>query len=279
MRAEFRLLGPVELRLDRRAVDLGPAKQRCVLAALLWSSGQPVTVETLLGRVWGEPAPARKRDSLYSYVTRLRSVLGPAGVPLTRTAAGYLAEVDPALVDLCRYRCLVRRARSTGMDPRSRAGLLHAALSLWYGKPLGGLPGDWAQRASAGLVQQHVALLAEWAALEMSHGTPTGVIEVLADARVSYPLAEPLVEQLMLALRGTGQASEALGLYRRYRAELTAELGLEPSRRLRELELLLLRGDVRPVGQGGGAEPAPPRSTPPPRPVPYGAGGAGQWLW
>ena len=72
--------------------------------------------------------------------------------------------------------------------------------------------------------------------------------------------AEPLRErrraQLMLALYRSGQHTEALRVYREAQAYLAGELGLEPGRELRELELAVMRHD---------AELAPPRAPPPER--------------
>jgi DNA-binding SARP family transcriptional activator len=55
---EFRLLGSLELWTAGRQLDLGPAKQRTLLAALLTDMGRPVPAETLIGRVWGS-TPSR----------------------------------------------------------------------------------------------------------------------------------------------------------------------------------------------------------------------------
>lgn len=57
-----------------------------------------------------------------------------------------------------------------------------------------------------------------------------------------HPLREQLRRQLMLALCRSGRQAEALATYGDARAVLD-ELGLLPSRRLRELELAILRHD------------------------------------
>jgi DNA-binding SARP family transcriptional activator len=49
---EFRILGPLEVRLADQGVDIGHARQRSVLAVLLLDLGQVVPMERLIDRVW-----------------------------------------------------------------------------------------------------------------------------------------------------------------------------------------------------------------------------------
>lgn len=61
---EVRLLGPVQLLAAGRVLDLGPPKERAVLAALAVDAGLPVDVDTLVDRVWGDNPPANARSGL-----------------------------------------------------------------------------------------------------------------------------------------------------------------------------------------------------------------------
>src|SRR5687767_5732741 len=113
MTVEFRLLGEVEARVDGRVVDLGHARQRCVLAVLLIEASRVVTVDQLLARVWAEEPPLRARNTLAGYVTRLRQALATANdVTLTRRPSAYLLAVEPQAVDLHRFHTLVAQART-----------------------------------------------------------------------------------------------------------------------------------------------------------------------
>ena len=56
----LRLLGPVQLWAGDRQVDLGPARQRTVLAALAVDAGTPVSLDTLIGRVWDDDLRAER---------------------------------------------------------------------------------------------------------------------------------------------------------------------------------------------------------------------------
>src|SRR6266545_3322648 len=81
---EFRLLGPVEVWTAAGPVDVGPSRQRAVLAALLVDAGRPVTVETVIDRVWGDTPPDRVRHTLYVYVARLRKAPGSVRRPVRK---------------------------------------------------------------------------------------------------------------------------------------------------------------------------------------------------
>ncbi len=80
VRTEFRLLGPIEARVGGQARPVGHRRQCCVLAALLLDAGQAVPIDDLVERVWGEHAPQRARETLYCYLSRLRTALAPMPV-------------------------------------------------------------------------------------------------------------------------------------------------------------------------------------------------------
>src|SRR4051794_18496022 len=63
---EFLILGPLEARLDGRAVALGPPRQRLLLAALLLAAPAPLRREQLIDEVWGAEPPASARHAVRS---------------------------------------------------------------------------------------------------------------------------------------------------------------------------------------------------------------------
>jgi DNA-binding SARP family transcriptional activator len=133
---EFRLLGEIEARHGGEPVDLGHARQRCVLVTLLVEANSVVQVDQLLDRVWGERVPSKARESLYSYLSRLRQAL--PDIEIVRRSGGYVLNVDPDVVDLHRFHRLVGQARETG-DVR----LFDQALALWRGEAFAGLDTPW----------------------------------------------------------------------------------------------------------------------------------------
>ena len=251
----FVLLGPVHGLADDRPVDLGPARQRCVLAALLAEPGRSVSTDTLIGRVWGSNAPSSVHSALYSYITRLRDVLRYAGGEQTviRADGGYRLDADIDEVDLWQWNALLDQAKSSSGDERRE--LLGQALQLWNGRALGNLASDWAEQTRQRLERQRIEMLADWAELEIDAGRPGEVALALADPVAEHPLAEPLVAALMRALHLAGRTAEALECYAAIRERAVAEFGVEPGHVLRDLHVRILRSDpparpepARPVG-------------------------------
>ncbi len=150
---EIDLLGPVRVRDGDRAVQVGPARQQCVLAILAAEAGRVVGVPALVERVWADRAPAGARNLVQTYVARLRRVLVAAGADgasvLVFQDDGYRLAVDPESVDLVRFRALVA------------AGDPDAALALRRGTPLAGIEGEWARRTREDLEEQCLELVRE----------------------------------------------------------------------------------------------------------------------
>src|SRR6266516_2007779 len=125
---EFLVLGPVEVRIDGKAVPLGGPKQRALLALLLLNANKPVSRSRLIDAVWGERAPASVERSLDNYVSRLRTLVGPDR--LERRPPGYLLRVEPGELDLERFAALREQGRAAGAagDPATARGRLRDAL-------------------------------------------------------------------------------------------------------------------------------------------------------
>lgn len=252
----FHLLGPVELVVAGRAVELGPPQRRLVVAALLVDPGRQVPVDTLIGRVWGEHPPAQPRAALHAHVARIRRVLAAAGgAALLRSSGGYLITAVPDQVDVHRcWRCAAE-ARDPERGDVERVDLLREAVAAWRGQPLAGLPGDWAARTREAWTQQHLDLLVAWSRAELQLGNHEAVVERLPGVIAEHPVAEPVVVALLRAFHAAGRDAEALAGYAALRERLADELGSEPGREARDLHRLVLRA-------------GPASSAPPTRPVP-----------
>ncbi|MFF9319227.1 winged helix-turn-helix domain-containing protein [Streptomyces sp. NPDC014735] len=120
----FGILGTIEVRRDGVPVDAGHAVQRRVLAALLVDAERVVSADALVDRVWGDAGTTSGRTKLYGYVSRLRQVLAGRAAALTRErGGGYRLAVEPASVDVHRFRELSGLARKAGTDERAEGAL------------------------------------------------------------------------------------------------------------------------------------------------------------
>ena len=101
----FEILGDVRVLRNAEPVDLGPAKQRAVLAVLLLQPGRPVPTHQIVDAVWGDEPPENGANVVQKYVAGLRRVLDPDRAPrtpgelLALTGSGYVLRTAEASVD------------------------------------------------------------------------------------------------------------------------------------------------------------------------------------
>ncbi|MGP3922189.1 BTAD domain-containing putative transcriptional regulator [Streptomyces sp. 8N616] len=273
MTVELGVLGSIEVGVDGRLVDLGHARQRLLLAALLVDVNREVSISQLAERVWGEE-PAQ-RGTLYGYLSRLRQALTAAeGVDIARRSAGYVLDVDPAVVDLYQFRDLVEQARRADGDEQA-AALFGRALGLWRGEALAGVGTPWSNTVRTCLHHERLAAELDWADARMRLGQHGGLLPVLRARAGEHPLDERLAGQLMLALYRCGRTAEALGHYQYTRGLLVEELGIDPGPALKRLHQQILTADpALAPGTGARARSAPTAavSVPVPRQLPAPSG-------
>jgi len=264
---ESSVLGPLEVRAGGRAVSLGGAKPRGVLAFLLLHAGEPVSADRLALALWGDDAPAGAAQTVQVYVSRLRRALG-ADCGLVTTPAGYLMRVDEGELDLDRFERLVADGRRALADdaPERAAAVLDEALSLWRGPPLGDLASlPFAADELARLQEQRLEAVELGMQAGLAAGRHAELVPELRQLAREHPWREQLHAQLMLALYRSGRQADALEAYRRAREVLVQELGIEPGAELAELHAKILAHDPglaapAPAGRAGGL-PAPPNRT------------------
>src|SRR5215831_16360172 len=245
---EFRVLGPIELWSADRQHDLGPARERCVLAILLLTPGTIVPADTIIDRLWDTRPPAKARESLSAYVARLRGSLRQAvgdSVLLAGRARGYLLDINPEAVDLHQFRQLRRRADAlaAGGDRDQAAALLREADRLWRGQALAGIDGGWVTRMRDSLEDERRAAILERVECELALGRHADLVGELHHLLAAYPLDETFIAYQMTALYRSGRPGDALSLYRETRSRLVDEQGTEPGPALAELHQRILRRD------------------------------------
>jgi len=250
MGIEFGILGPLELSVDGRVLPLGSPKQRALLALLLVYANETVSRDRLIEELWGDAAPVTVESAFHVYLSRLRRLLEMArgsGV-LVRQAHGYRLRVELEQLDATRFDHLVSEGSEALAAGKAElaADSFRQALALWRGLPLADLQSErFVVPVRARLEEERVAALEQRLEADLLLGRHHELIGELGSLVSEHPYRERLREQLMLALYRSGRQAEALRAYQEARRTLADELGLEPSRQLRELEQAMLRQDDR----------------------------------
>jgi DNA-binding SARP family transcriptional activator len=247
---QFRILGPLEVVEDGRAVPLDRRRMRALLAFLLLHANEPVSSDRLIDEVWGPEPPKTAGASLQNYVSRLRKAIGSEAI--ASRPPGYVLRVDPEQFDLTKFERLTAEARRA--DARERAEKLRAALALWRGPALDDLAFEPFARDEVGRLEEaRLAALEDCIDAELEVGRDGELVGELEELVEEHPLRERFRAQLMRALYRAGRQADALEAFQSAREVLTEELGLEPGEELRALQQAILRQDES-LGPAGSAQ-------------------------
>lgn len=242
---QVRLLGSMEVTIQGRPVRLGGKRQRAVLALLLLHANRRVSRDRLIEEVWDGRPPPEAIQTLQSYVSRLRRLLGQ-DVQISARQGGYVIILPPAALDVERFRDLTGRGhgalRSAQYDEASR--VLREALCLWRGEPLADLDDIAIVRgATREWNELHLTALSDRIEVDIEQGSAKTVIGELEALVRRHPYHEQFLALHMRALYLAGRQIEALAAYRRTRETLIGRYGIEPSEQLRTLERAILAQD------------------------------------
>jgi DNA-binding SARP family transcriptional activator len=250
MTVEFRLLGEIEAFADGRRLDIGHARQRCVLACLLVDVNRAVSADQLINRVWADEPPLRARNALAAYISRLRQTLGGAlGPEIERRSTGYLLSAGTQSIDLFMFRDLASQARAAP-EPAAAAALFDKALAQWHGEAVSTLDTPWASDLRCSLDAERFSVTLDRNDAALAAGRHAELLGDLTGTLQTHPLDERVAGQVMLALYRSGRQAEALDVYRLMRERLVEELGVDPNPALQAVYQQILGGDsTYPVSQ------------------------------
>ncbi|MFI5496681.1 BTAD domain-containing putative transcriptional regulator [Actinoplanes sp. NPDC051859] len=241
---ELRLLGAVEAQAGAERLQLGPRKQRLVLAVLALEVNRAVPVDRLVDLAWPVAPPRTAGHAIQVCVSGLRGAFaGRDGIEIRTEGPGYLLDTDPQRIDVHRFRALLAQAGDAACD-EARTALLDQALGLWGGAPLHGVATpEVAHRLGAGLVESRLAAIEDRLDAGLRLGRHRELVDELTDLTATEPQRERPATQLMLALYRSGRPADALGVARATRQVLADQLGLDPGLPLQRLELAIMRQD------------------------------------
>jgi predicted ATPase/DNA-binding SARP family transcriptional activator len=266
---EIRLLGPLEVHSQGRAVEVAGRRLRLLLAVLALQPGQVVTAERLIDLLWEEASPpADPANALQALMSRLRRALEAAssGEWLASRPVGYLLAVAPDQVDALRFERLCRdghEALAAGRHLQA-AATLREALELWRGPPLADFAAEpFAAANAARLEELRLGALEGRIEAELALGEHAGLVGELEALAVEHPLRERLHALLMRALYAAGRQADALAAYQRVRRALAERAGLDPGVELRRVEKAILAQDAALLPSAAPVAPEPASPEPP----------------
>jgi len=246
----YEILGPLRVTRDGEEYSLSAHKTEILFAVLLVRANQVVSADQLLTELWDGELPHRACAGLYVYISQLRKFLtriGKSKSPIQTRSPGYLLNVGPEEFDLFQFQRAVMRGRRQTEAGQAAEGArsLEEGLALWRGMPLGGLRGGPIVRGFAIWLEEArlecIELLVKAQFLEGRHAeVVTRLYSLIAD----YPLRESFYQMLMLALYRSNRPADALRVYQQARARIIEEIGLEPSRAMRDLHQAILLDDA-----------------------------------
>ncbi len=246
------LLGPLEVEgREGERIEVGGAKQRLVLTALILARSNVVSTDRLVELVWAGDPPSKPYVTIRSYISHLRRALEPDRGPGDRARLvvtrppGYALVVEPSAIDTVAFETDV----GTGAEALERGRPAEAierasqALARWRSEDLHDSP----LVAFSGEVDRLRELRAEALAIRydgmLTLGQHHQVIPDLARSVEAEPHRERLRAQLMVAYHRAGRSAEAIEVYQSGRRASIEATGLEPSVALQDLEARILADD------------------------------------
>jgi DNA-binding SARP family transcriptional activator len=247
-RLRFGLLGPLMMTVAGTPVALGTPKQRAVLGMLLINRNRAVSTDSLISVASDRsPVPA-SRASIHTYVSNLRRLLGNGGVDpntvLANAPPGYRLSAGDGDCDLDRFitekTAGIHAAAEGRFDQASSH--LSAALSLWRGPVLDDLR-DFAfvEAFAAALMEDKLVVHTTRVEAEIACGRAYAVIGELETLAASHPYREPVWAQLITAYYVADRQFDALEAFRRLKAVLAEDLGVDPAPAVSALHARILR--------------------------------------
>lgn len=259
---QVRLLGVAQIDTAATVIALGPAQRRAVFAALALRAGHVVPRDELIAAVWGDDPPNGATGSVYTHMSALRRVLRPlrsgaSGDVLSASRAGYCLDVPPEQIDVFQFAELCEQARrcERAEDLLGERAALRAALELWRGEPLAGIPGPSAAAHRARLTETWLITMERNADVAIANGEHEQVAAELAALVREHPLRENLHRSLMLALWHCGRQADALRTFDEASEAIADAAGIEPGPPLISLYDKIKAGESPPSGAGGDAVP------------------------
>ncbi|MFG3532546.1 BTAD domain-containing putative transcriptional regulator [Streptomyces sp. NPDC047917] len=248
---DFRILGPVEARRDGDWIALSGSKVHTVLAAMLLAHGRVVSDSRLGALLWGWDPPVTASAQIYTYMSRLRKLLGDE-VEIVRRQPGYVLRAPGARIDVVEFERLDRLGREALRERRfaDAQALLTEALGWWRGPALSNVTEFLLEAELPQLEEARMLALENRIEADLALGMHEQVTAELTGLVAEHPVRERLRAQLMTALYRCGRQADALQTYYEGRKVLVDQLGVDPGEALGATYQAVLGGELGLRGAG-----------------------------
>jgi len=245
----FGVLGPLDVAIGAKSLELGSGRQRVILTMLLLHVGRAVPLTRLVDALWDDNPPVTAKGQVQTCVSALRKQLKDLGAEglVSYGPAGYSIDIPEGSLDIANFENLAERGRAAAAEDRTQDAVndLRAALALWRGPVAAGVQSELIQIAATRLNENRLSLVEECIQLELGLGRHQAILGELSELIKEHPLRETFRAQHMLALYRSGRQAEALESFQQARQTLISELGVEPGERLNSLQQSILSRDTR----------------------------------
>ena len=266
----IRLLGPVQVEVDRAPLTVDTRKAIALLAYLA-VTGRPASRETLAALLWPESGDEEARGALRRTLSVLNAGLAGAGIAIDRTSVA-LRPAD-VWVDLGAFRAALAQVRDHADDPAAACpaclALLDEALALDRGEFMAGFAlrdsepfDDWHRAEGEAHRRDLAGALERLARGRAAAGASDQAVTAARRWLEVDPLHEPAHRLLMATLARAGEPAAAIGQYRECVRVLDQELGVGPLAETTELYEAIRAGEL------AAANPPVRRDQPLTQPVP-----------
>src|SRR3954454_2956919 len=135
---EYRVLGPLEVVENDRAVALGGPRHRRLLSVLLLFADEIVSTDRLVDALWNDRVPNNASAILHVRMSELRSTLRRKSTETRRIVtigSGYQLQIGTDVFDVRQFDALIQVARGARSDHGVANTAYGDAAQLWRGRP------------------------------------------------------------------------------------------------------------------------------------------------
>ncbi|MCK9485935.1 MAG: tetratricopeptide repeat protein [Dehalococcoidia bacterium] len=244
-RVRAEAFGGARVTVDGRAIqDMEWRSERSKeLFFYLLHRGRPMRKEEIALELWPDVGPKQLNSAFHTTLYRLRKAIHPQVV--IQAAGGYQVNPDfDVSYDAAEFEEFARKTDQAEPGTDEWAEGLSKVIGLYRGPFASSFEGEWAEEARRRYEEMYLSSMLALASAALHRGDAAEAITMAGSVIEVDPLNEDATLRLMEAHVWRGNLDLAARAYRRLHDEMRAELGSEPSARVRTLYQRVLSGDA-----------------------------------